>query len=153
MKMKVINNIVALSLIVMVVSGCGQRVLKGNMKMIEVEKILGKPDRIETIPGAIKDNIETPTTIRWYYNRFPITTSGPEFGLPGHINFIPERFTAGNSSRSKNPDTLAHQYGEQSDTYRTFSFAGAFPTKDEYWHDIGLLDGLPLKEVPKKIRM
>ena len=132
---------------VALLSGCGQRQLKGNMTMLEVERTLGKPDRIETIPGSTKGQFEEePTVIRWHYARFPVTESGKDYGSAGHVNFVPKRFILQDQTVADS-DKFAHQYRvEQADAYRTFSYAGSFPTKKNYWHPLGPLDGLPLKK-------
>jgi hypothetical protein len=128
-----------------VMAGCGHRELKGDMTMLEVEKALGKPDRVETLRGSTDGKFEEPTVIRWHYARFPITASGAEYGRPGHVNFVPKRFISRGQTAAE-ADSIARQYGEQADAYRTFSYAGSFPTRKEYWNGLGPLDGLPLKE-------
>lgn len=129
-------------------SACWSRELKSNMTMLEVEKVIGKADRIETVPGKIAGKFEEPTVIRWYYSKFPVNESGKDYGSPGHINFVPLRFTEHDPDPAGS-DKLAREYGEQSDTYRTFSYSGSFPTNKEYWHSLGSLDGIPLKDLSK----
>jgi hypothetical protein len=141
----ILKTITVLSLCA-VAAGCGHRQLKGNMTMLEVERVLGKPDRVETTPGSVNGKFEEPTVLRWHYARFPITESGKDYGHPGHVNFVPKRFIS-RDQEGGDADKPARQYGEQTDAYRTFSYAGSFPTRKEYWDALGPLDGLPLKEL------
>jgi len=128
--------------------GCRSRKLKANMTMLEVEKVIGKADRIETVPGKIDGKYEHPTVIRWYYSKFPVQKSGKDYGDPGHINFVPLRFTEHDPDPAAS-DNIAREYGEQSDAYRSFSYRGSFPTKKEYWPSLGSLDFIPLKDLSK----
>ena len=116
------------------------------MRMSEVEAILGKPDKAETIPGRIEDNYEHPTIIRWHYSKYPVKKSGPDYGRMGHINFVPIRFTNHDPDKEQS-HKIAREYGEQSDTYRTFSYRGSFPTKKDLWDSLGPLDGIPIVEL------
>ena len=128
-------------------SGCRSRKLKANMTMLEVEEVIGKPDRIETLPGKIDGKFEEPTVIRWYYSKFPVQKSGTDYGSPGHINFVPLRFTE-NDPDPVASDKFAQEYGvEQSGVYRTFSYKGSFPTKKEYWTSLASLDAIPVKDL------
>ena len=130
---------------------CRPRKLKANMTMLEVEKMIGKPDRIETVPGEIDvrsfGRFEKPTVIRWYYSKFPVQKSGPDYATPGHINFVPLCFTE-HDPDSPASDKFAREYGEQSGVYRTFSYTGSFPTKKHYWSSLGSLDAIPVKHLP-----
>jgi hypothetical protein len=137
-------SVTAALVLCMVVAGCGHRELKGNMTMLEVERTLGKPDRVETIPGSINGESEQPTVIRWHYARFPVMASGKDYGSAGHVNFVPKRFILQDQSVADS-DKIAHQYGEGADAYRTFSYVGSFPTRKEYWHPLGPVEGLPVK--------
>lgn len=132
--------------IIMFFSGCVSHQLKSNMTMAKVEVILGKPDKIETIHGRIEGNDEHPTVIRWYYSKYTVKKSGKNYGNMGHINFVPIRFTEHDPDKIKSHQ-IAREYGEQSDSYRTFSYSGSFPTKTEYWHSLGPLDGIPIEEL------
>ena len=123
-------------------------VLRPNMTMSEVELSFGKPDRIDVVDGRIDDKYESPKEILWVYSRYKITDSGESYGKPGHIRFIPMRFT---HQKWGPDDDTARQYGEQADTFRTCSFSGSFPIRKKDWaaDDFGLFDGVPLKELQK----
>jgi len=129
-------------------TGCRYRKLKANMTMLEVEKVIGKADRVETFPGKIDGEFEKPTVIRWYYSKFPVKKSGEDYGTPGHINFVPIRFTEHDPDPAAS-DKVARGYGEQSDSYRSISYRGSFPTKKKYWSSLGSLDFIPLKDLSK----
>jgi hypothetical protein len=123
--------------------------VKSNMSMGEVEKALGKPDKVETIQGSTDGQYENPTVISWYYAKYPIRESGEEYGKPGHINFVPMRFTKLESKMAAS-DEIARKYGEQLDAFRTYSYRGSFPTKKEYWDVPSGLDFIPIKDVGVK---
>lgn len=121
-------------------------VLRPNMTMSEVELSFGKPDRIDVVDGLIDDKYEYPQEILWVYSHYKITDSGESYGKPGHIRFIPMRFTHQNWGPD---DDTARRYGEQADAFRTCSFSGSFPIRKKDWanDDFGLFDGTPLKEL------
>ena len=67
--------------------------LRQGTTMLEVEQLLGKPDRIEVKEGGVEGAYERPKVISWIYAAYRLTDSDEAFGRPGHINFIPLRFT------------------------------------------------------------
>jgi len=134
--------------LVATLSGCFSNQIKENMTMAEVERLVGKPDHVENVKGSSDARFESPPIIRWVYSKFPVTTSGPEYGKPGHINFVPIRFTKYEKNQNES-DKTARQYGEQSGTFRATSFVGSFPTEKKDW-DNGDLDFVPVKEINKE---
>jgi hypothetical protein len=116
------------------------------MTMLEVEQILGRPDRIEVEEGRIDGNVEHPKVIRWVYSRYRVTESGEGFGNPGHVNFVPFRFTE-LGWNDRDADEVARKYGEQSDVFRTYSIRGSFPIASDQWEGPGLLDAIPEKDI------
>jgi len=117
------------------------------MTMIEVEKIFGKPQSIKTERGKFESGYEYPNVIIWYYDKYPINTSDASFGKPGYINFVPERFMTKNNI-VYSADSIAWEYGEQSNSYRVASFIGSFPTDtaDNKWEG-GEFGFIPIKEL------
>jgi hypothetical protein len=121
-----------------------QPILCQNMSMFAVEQSFGKPDSVVKEPGSINATEERPTVIKWFYSRYPVTDSGEHYGQPGYINFIPERFTRF-SKDPKEADNIARQYGEQADSFRTYSYQGSFPSHPKQWDELGGgLGGIPL---------
>jgi hypothetical protein len=122
-----------------------QPILYQNMTMFTVEQSFGKPDSVVKEPGSINATEESPTVIKWFYRRYPVTDSGEHYGQPGYINFIPERFTRFGKA-PKEADNIARQYGEQADSFRTYSYQGSFPSDPKQWDGLGGgLGGIPLK--------
>jgi hypothetical protein len=119
------------------------------MSMIEVERLLGKPDRVETEQGGITETEEK--VIRWYYQRFPVLASGKDYGATGYLNFVPVRFFRMDAD-SASSDSIARQYGEQSDAYQTFSYVGSFrwrrSSNDAFAGELG---GIPIKQIRNQI--
>jgi len=121
--------------------------LRENMTMLEVERLLGKPDDIQIEEGYMGAEYEKPTVITWYYKEYKINASDLRFGEPGRLLFVPERFT----QFCKDPnaaDRMARNYGgEQPDSFRTVSYEGAFPTSKRNWNE---WPGIPLKALKSK---
>lgn len=127
-----------------------QKLLRQNLSMSEVEVIFGRPDNIFIKRGKIEKEFEEPTIIIWYYSTYPIKTSDKGFGKPSYINFVPDRFLLSKDTLLK-ADSLAWEYGEQSDSYKVASFVGSFPydTLDKNW--VGSHYGaIPLKTIKRK---
>jgi len=118
--------------------------LHENMTMLEVERLLGKPDDIHIQQGYTSAEYEYPTVTTWYYKPYKITASDLRYGEPGHLLFVPERFT----HFCKDPDAadrMARNYGgEQPNSFRTVSYEGSFPTSWESW------PGVPVKPLNRK---
>lgn len=125
---------------------------KEGMTMQEVEQLFGKPDKVENKKGGFDKHGESPPRIIWYYKKFKITKSGQNYGKPGYLNFIPERFTTFiNEIRER--DNIAWKHGvEQSNSFRTVSFKGSFPFKKENWSSGGPFGFVPIKTISKKPR-
>lgn len=127
------------------------REVKRNATMKEVEAAIGKPDRVEVKPGGVDKGYETPTIIVWHYVRFPMTGSDAQYGSPGQINFIPERFSEQSIGEA---DKIARQYGvEASDSYRAVSLEGSFPISKEWaavMGDSGWITVKPIEPVQAK---
>ncbi len=139
-----------LSTIFLTISCREDKRLKQNMTMAEVEKVFGKPKSIKSQKGKLENGYEEPTVIIWYYDKYPIKTSDASFGEAGYINFVPQRFMISNNKISKE-DSIAWEYGEQSNSYQVTSFIGSFPadTIDNKWigSDLGLI---PIKQLKDK---
>jgi hypothetical protein len=118
------------------------------MTMLDVEQLLGTPDRVEIKEGKIEGTLEHPKVISWIYSKFRVTDSGPDFGQPGHVTFIPLRFTERGWNDAE-ADKTAREYGEQTDAFCTYGFRGSFPVDRKDWEPAGLFDGVPLKPTKK----
>lgn len=135
-------------------NGTGTRESVGQFKseatMREIESAFGKPDRIDVEKGGVADGYESPQVIKWYYNRFPIVDSGPDYGKPGYLNFVPLRFIDV-SSNTIAADKLAKEFGvEQSDSFRLTSYSGSFPVNGKReGHFFTDIDFIPIKRVGK----
>jgi hypothetical protein len=124
------------------------RLLRQDMTMLEVEELLGKPDRVDIKEGGVEGTLERPKVTSWVYRAYRVTDSGEDFGQPGHITFIPLRFTKRGCNDAES-DKIARQYGEQADVFRAYAFRGSFPVDRNDWEPEGLLDAIPLKDIKK----
>ena len=124
--------------------------LRENMTMLEVERLLGKPDATQTERGSIDAEYESPTVIKWFYTRYKMTDSDVDYGKPGCLFFIPERFTRFCEDTTA-ADSFARKYRvEAADSFRTYSYQGSFPTNKHNWDTLGSFGGLPLKSIRDK---
>jgi len=92
---------------------------------------------------------ESPTVIKWFYTRYKMTNSGLEYAKPGYLIFVPERFTRF-CEDTTSTDNLARKYGEGSDSFRTVSYEGSFPTNEHNRDALGSLGGIPSKTIRDK---
>jgi hypothetical protein len=118
------------------------------MTMLDVEHLFGPPDRVDVEPGKLEGDREHPKVIKWIDRKYRITDSGETFGRPGHVTFLPLRFTKAGWN-DQEADRTAREYGEQSDSFRTYGFRGSFPVDGGDWETGGPFDAMPLKKLPK----
>ncbi len=130
------------------VSQSKDKFLQPNLNMVEVWRLLGKPDRVEVKEGEISGGLERPTVIIWHYESYPVADRAYSFGQSGHINFVPFRFPK-ISSKDQESGEINQKNSNRPDDFRTISFSGSFPIGLIDWGQSASFDLIPLYKIEK----